>query len=226
MKVTYYGHSCFMVEVSGKKLLFDPFISPNELAKEIDIKTVRPDYLLISHGHEDHVADVLEVYKNSEPTVISAFEIVRYYSEKTIKKVKGLNIGGSVNFDFGRVKYVVAMHSSVLPDGTYAGNPGGFVVEAAEGSFYFAGDTGLTYDMKLIAEEFDLNFAFLPLGDSYTMGVKDAIRCSDFINCNRIIGMHYDTFEQIEIDHQEAVDNFRHKGKELVLMRIGESRDF
>ena len=150
MKLTFYGHACFSIELEGKTLLFDPFISPNELAKDIDINSIKADYIFISHGHEDHLADVEAIAKNNDSTIVSNFEIISWLGDKGLTKAHPMNHGGSWNFDFGKVKYVNAVHSSTLPDGSSGGNPGGFVVETKEGNFYFAGDTSLHMDMKLI----------------------------------------------------------------------------
>lgn len=220
MLVKYLGHSCFLVTVNGAKILFDPFVTPNELAKDIDIKDYEPEYLLITHGHEDHIADAVKFYRNSEPMVVSNFEIINWLADKNVRKGHPLNHGGGKTFDFGYIKFVNAIHSSVLPDGTYGGNPGGFVVETTEKNFYFAGDTALTYDMKLLGEFHKLDLAFLPIGDNFTMGVEDAIRACDFIKCNKVIGMHYDTFDYIKINKEEAVQKFKDAGKELILLDI------
>lgn len=226
MKLTYYGHSCFGVEIKGKKILFDPFISPNELAKDIDINSVDADYILVSHGHEDHVADALDIAKRTGAKVVSNFEIVSWFEGKGITNNHPMNHGGSWQFDFGTVKYVGAVHSSVLPDGTYGGNPGGFVVVSDEGNFYFAGDTALTVDMQLVPRTAKIDFALLPVGDNFTMGIDDAIIAAEFIDCNKIIAVHYDTFGFIKIDHDEAVKKFSEEKLELIFMNIGETRNF
>ena len=223
MEITYYGHSCFSVKVSNKVLLFDPFISGNPLAKGIDLKKIVADYILISHGHGDHVDDAIELARQTNATVIAAYEITNWVLNHGITKTHAMNIGGHWIFDFGKVKCVNAVHSSSLPDGTYAGNPLGFLIEAPTGNFYYAGDTALHYDMKLIGDYKKIDFAFLPLGSNYTMGVDNAVIASDFIKCDRIIGMHYDTFEKIKIDHEEARKKFEFAGKELTLMKIGET---
>ena len=135
-----------------------------------------------------------------------------------------MNIGGKFDFDFGTVKYFTAQHSSSLPDGSYGGNPGGFLIKGDHNkNFYFAGDTGLTYDLKLIREYISIDFAFLPIGNNFTMGVDNAIIASEFINCDKIIGMHYDTFDIIKIDKKVAVEKFHRAGKELILLEIGET---
>lgn len=225
MHVTYYGHSCFLVQVNGKNLLFDPFIGDNPLASEIDIDSIKADYILISHGHWDHIADLIKIAKRTQATVISNYEISQWVEKQGITKTHPMNTGGHWIFDFGKVKCVNAVHSSSLPDGTYGGNPLGFLIEAPEGNFYYAGDTALHYDMKLIGDYKRMNFSFLPLGNNFTMGIDNAVIASDFIKCDHIIGMHYDTFDMIKIDHKEAKRKFEHSGKELLLMNIGESRE-
>jgi L-ascorbate metabolism protein UlaG (beta-lactamase superfamily) len=222
MNIKYFGHSCFGVEVNGKKLLFDPFISPNELASKIDINAVEADYILISHGHEDHIADAVFLAKKTGAKVICNWEIHVWLGKQGVDNTHPMNIGGKVKLDFGNVKCVAAAHSSSMPDGSYGGNPMGFVVESNEGDFYYAGDTALTYDMKLIGDYRHIDFAFLPIGDNFTMGVDNAIIACDFINCNDIIGMHYDTFGYIKIDKDEAKHKFERTGKKLTLMNIGE----
>jgi L-ascorbate metabolism protein UlaG (beta-lactamase superfamily) len=223
MKITYFGHSCFGVEVGGKHLLFDPFISPNPLAAAIDIDKIQADYILISHGHEDHVADVVRIAKRTGATVIAAYEIHIWLNKQGVEKTHPMNIGGKWMFDFGKVKCVTAQHSSSLPDGSYGGNPMGFVIETSSKNFYYAGDTALTYDMKLIGDYRKLDFAFLPVGDNFTMGVDNAIIASDFIRCSDIIAMHFDTFGFIKIDHQEAISKFNRAGSKLTMMEIGQT---
>ena len=223
MKLTYYGHSCFSVTISGKIILFDPFITDNPLAASIDINSINADIIMVSHGHRDHVSDLLAIAQNTGALVISNYEVFLWVHGQGYTNAHAMNFGGSVKYDWGNVKFVVALHSSSLPDGSYGGNPGGFVVETDEGSFYYSGDTGLTYDFKLIGEMFDLDFAVLPVGDNFTMGIEEAIMCADFIKCDKIIGVHYDTFPSISIDKQEAVRHFENAGKELLLLQIGET---
>jgi len=222
MNIKYYGHSCYCVEVNGKKLVFDPFITPNELAKGIDINKVEADYILISHGHEDHIADAVFLAKKTGAKIICNWEVNVWLGKQGVENIHPMNTGGKVKLDFGNVKCVAAQHSSSMPDGTYGGNPMGFVVESTEGSFYYAGDTALSYDMKLIGDYRKIDFAFLPVGDNFTMGVDNAIIACDFIKCNDIIGMHYDTFGYIVIDKSEAKNKFEMAGKKLTLMAIGE----
>ncbi len=225
MKLTYYGHACFAVEVKGKTLLFDPFISPNPLAKEIDVKKVAADFILVSHGHGDHVADVVDIAKRTEAKVIAPFEVGDWFESKGVKNVQAMNHGGGAEEDFGRVKLTAAIHSSSMPDGSYGGNPAGFVIETDEGNFYYSGDTALTSDMKLIGEQVKLDFAVLPIGDFFTMGIADALRAADFVGAKRIVGVHYDTFPPIKLDHEAARRAAEKAGKKLLLPKIGESID-
>jgi len=226
MKVTAYGHACFAVEVANRTLLFDPFITGNELARNIDVKEIAADYILISHGHADHMADAADIARRTGATIISNFEITTWLGKQGLEKSHPLNHGGGHRFDFGRVKFVNAIHSSSLPDGTYGGNPGGFVVETAEGVFYYSGDTALTMDMKLIGEAQQLKFAALCIGDNFTMDVIDAVRAAEFVKCNEILGLHYNTFPPIHIDTGAAIAKFKQANKRLYLLQPGESRDF
>jgi len=224
MNLTYYGHSCFAVEAAGKTLLFDPFITPNALAKDIDVDAVPADFILLTHGHADHVADAVRIAQRTGAMVIANFEVANWVGAQGVTSVTSMNHGGSCAFAFGRVKYVNAVHTSSLPDGSYGGQPGGFVVTAGDqGSFYVAGDTALTMDMKLIAEEFTLRFAALPIGDHFTMGAADAAKAAGFVGCNEIVGVHYDTFPPIRIDHDAARETFRAAGRRLHLPAIGET---
>lgn len=226
MRVTYYGHSCFAVEVAKRTLLFDPFITGNELAKSINVKTIPADFILISHGHSDHMADAGDIARRTGAMIISNYEVTVWFGKQGIQKTHPLNHGGGYRFDFGRAQLVNAIHSSSLPDGAYGGNPGGFVVETAEGNFYYSGDTALTMDMKLIGEARQLRFAALPLGDNFTMDVDDALKAAEFVKCGKILGLHYNTFPPIRIDQEAAVAKFNQAGKDLHLLRIGETREF
>lgn len=221
MEVTYYGHACFAVKAGNHNLLFDPFITPNELAKHIKVNELACDYVFISHGHEDHLADAESILKRTNSTIVSNYEIATWFAAKGVKNYHPMNFGGQWNFDFGKVKFVKAEHSSVLPDGTCGGNPGGFIIKTKTGNFYYAGDTALHYDMKLIGEYEKIDFAVLPIGDNFTMGIDDAIRAADFIKCDKIIGVHYDTFPYIKINKEDAIKRFAAKGKELILLNIG-----
>ncbi len=225
MNITYYGHSCFLVDLNNIKILFDPFITPNPIANEVDLDSIKADYILVSHGHEDHVADVEYIAKKTGAKLISNFEIVSWYaSKKAIKNNHPVNHGGKIELQNGiTAKYVNAIHSSVLPDGTYGGNAGGWIIESSEGSFYYSGDTALTYDMKLLAEFYTLNFAFLCIGDNFTMGIEDSAIAAKFIGVKDVIGMHYDSFGYIEINHQAAKKHYENNELNLALLNINET---
>ncbi|RPD98655.1 metal-dependent hydrolase [Aureibaculum marinum] len=221
MKITYLGHASFSIEVHGKVIIVDPFISGNELAKDININTLEADYILITHAHSDHILDVETIAKNTGAAIISNFEIVTYFEPKGIKG-HPMNHGGSWEFDFGKLHMVNAIHSSSFPDGSYGGNPAGFILETSHHKVYIAGDTALTYDMKLIPMLYgQLDLAILPVGDNFTMNIESAIIASDFVECNKVLGCHFDTFGYIKIDHTEAIKKFADKGKELNLLAIG-----
>lgn len=223
MKLTYYGHSCFSVEISGKKLLFDPFITGNELAKDIDIADIDADYILQSHGHADHIGDCIVIGQTTGAKVICCWEIHEWLFKKGITNTHPMNTGGSWDFDDFRVKCTAAQHSSGLPDGSYGGNPMGFIIYSSQGNFYYSGDTALTLDMQLIPQWAKLNFAVLPVGDNFTMGYEDAMQAAKMIDCKNIIGVHFDTFGFIKIDHEKAIRAFEDDGKKLHLPRIGET---
>ena len=225
MKFTYYGHACFSVEIAGKTLLFDPFITPNPLAEAIDIETIPADFILVSHGHLDHVCDVEAIAKRTGAAVIAPFEVGQWFEKKGLKNVQAMNHGGAATMEFGRVKMTAAVHSSSMPDGSYGGEPCGYVIESTDGSFYYSGDTALTLDMKLIAEQTSLRFAVLPVGDFYTMGIADALRAAEFVGTGRIVGVHYDTFPPIKLDRDAAMQSATAAGKSLLLPKIGETID-
>lgn len=223
MTIKYYGHSCFGITIEDQHLLFDPFISGNPIVSDIDINEIPCDFMLISHGHQDHILDAEAIAKRTGCKVICNWEIHTWLNGKGVINTHPMNTGGSWSFDFGTVKCVVAQHSSSLPDGTYGGNPLGFVITANTGAtFYFSGDTALTLDMQLIPMTCPpLDFAILPIGSNFTMDYKDAVIASDFIHCSTIIGCHYDTFGYIKIDHEAAQNAFEEEEKELILPAIG-----
>lgn len=223
MKITFYGQNSLGIEVAGKHLLVDPFISGNPLSKDkIDTDTLKADYILLTHAHQDHTLDAEAIARRTGATIVSNYEIAMYYQEKGME-VHPMNHGGNWKFDFGNLKYVNAIHTSTFPDGTNGGQPGGFVIEGEHKNIYIAGDTALTMDMKLIPMATKLDLAILPIGDNFTMGVDDAIIASDFVECDKVLGVHYDTFGFIEIDHDEAKRKFYDADKDLMLLEIGES---
>lgn len=223
MHYTSYGHSCFSVVIKGKKILFDPFITYNELAGHIDVDSIEADYIFLSHAHEDHIADCISIASRTGAKVVCSFEIHVWLNNKGITNTHPMNTGGKWSFGFGTVKCVVAQHSSGLPDGSYGGNPMGFVFTSEEGNFYYSGDTALTLDMQLVPQYASLGFAVLPVGDNFTMDAKDAVQAAKFVQCRKIVGVHYDTFGFIKIDHAWAQQLFAEEGMQLFLPAPGES---
>lgn len=222
MKYTYYGQSSFLLETDNIKLLFDPFISQNPLAKNIDITKIEADYILISHGHGDHVGDLVALAKQTKATVIAMPEVCDWLAKQDVENVHPMNYG-KFTFDFGVVRMVWATHSAGLPDGSYGGNPAGFVLELESKQIYFAGDTGLTVEMKLLSELYKLDYAILPIGGNYTMDVDDAVIAANYVNCDKVVGVHYDTFPVIEIDSKVAIESFKRAQKQLLLPKVGET---
>jgi L-ascorbate metabolism protein UlaG (beta-lactamase superfamily) len=225
MRLTYYGQSCVGVRTVGLDLLFDPAIGVNPLAKDkVDINALPADLLLLTHGHGDHVFDAEAILRRTGAKLLSNYEIVEWYAAKGLTNAVHMNLGGSTTLGDLRIKYVKAVHSSMLPDGSYGGNPGGFVVQGPEGAFHHAGDTALTLDMQLL-KRFDLKFACLPIGDTFTMGVDDAVEAAQLMGVKNVVGIHYDSFPPIVIDHDKARETFRKAGLTLHLPAIGESID-
>ncbi|WP_191859427.1 metal-dependent hydrolase [Hanstruepera ponticola] len=222
MKITFYGHASLGIQVNDVTILVDPFISGNDKASQIDVNSLKADYILITHAHQDHILDVEAIANRTKAIIISNYEIATHYENKGFE-VHPMNHGGSWDFEFGMVKYVNAIHTSSFPDGSYGGQPGGFVIEGEHKNIYIAGDTALTMDMKLIPMQTTLDLAILPIGDNFTMGIDDAIIASDFVQCDKVLGYHFDTFGYIEIDHEEAKRKFFDKDKDLMLLAIGES---
>lgn len=223
MKITYYGHNSLLIEILGNYIMVDPFITGNPLYKDkLDVKSLKADYILLTHAHQDHTLDVGTIAKNTNAKIVSNYEIAMYYQEKGFI-VHPMNHGGNWRFEFGNLKLVNAVHTSSFPDGSYGGQPGGFVIEGEHKNIYIAGDTALTMDMKLIPLQTKLDLAILPIGDNFTMGVEDAIIASNFVACEKVLGVHFDTFSYIEIDQEEAKKKFYDAGKDLMLLDFGSS---
>ncbi len=197
-KIQWLGHSSFFIESANYKILIDPFLSNNPIAtfKPSDFQA---DFILISHGHSDHVGDTIEIAKRCNSTVICNYEISGWMESKGLK-AHGMQHGGAFRFPFGKVKLTLAFHGSALPDGSYGGNPCGFLIRFNDNfTFYDAADTGLFGDMKLIGEE-GVDLAALPIGDNYTMGPEDALKAVRFIKPKKVIPIHYNTFDLIKQD--------------------------
>ncbi|MEJ2031965.1 MAG: metal-dependent hydrolase [Deltaproteobacteria bacterium] len=212
LTLTWFGHACFLLAVGTTKILIDPFLG----GREVDA-----DYILVSHGHGDHLGDTVTVAKRTGATVIANYEIVNWLTAQGIEKTHPQHIGGGFDYPWGRVKLTIAHHGSALPDGSYGGSPCGFLVSAGGKKIYFAGDTGLFYDMKLIGEE-GIDLAILPIGDNFTMGPADALRAVKLIKPVRVIPCHYDTFEVIQQDAQAwATDVERETRAKVTVMTPG-----
>ena len=222
MKVTFLGHSVVLIENRNFKAIIDPFISGNGLcpikADELDGLT----HIFITHGHSDHMGDCIELAKKSRATGIANHEIAHYLTKKEVE-VHSMHIGGKFIFDFGSVKMTPALHGSGIEDGDemlYGGNPCGFLIEIDGKKLYHAGDTGLTMDMRLLEDE-HIDLAFLPIGGNFTMDVKDAARACEFIKPDRVVPMHYDTFDLIKADPNKFKK--RAEYAEVVILNPGDA---
>ncbi len=224
MKLTYYGQSCVSFDFNGTKVLIDPFISYNPLASAIDVSEIHADYIFLSHGHQDHVADMAAIQKQSDSTVCAIVETAAWVRKQGVAddKVIEYNIGGTLNLPFGKVKMVYAAHTNSTTDGQYGGFPVGYVFFVDGKTIYFAGDTALTMEMKLLAR-YQIDLALLPIGGHYTMDAEDAVIAADFIDCKHIVGIHYDSFPPITIDKEATLHLFENAGLSLQLPKVGES---
>ncbi len=227
MKATYFGHSSVLLETSTSKILFDPFITPNPAASHIAVEELKPDYILISHAHEDHVADMAAIQQQSGAQVLAIVETAAWVGRQGVgaDRIVEFNFGGTVQTDFGSVKMVYALHTNFTPDGQYGGLAAGFVLNADGKTVYFAGDTALTMEMKLL-ENLGVDLAFLPIGGHYTMDVADAVIAAQWVNCRDVVGIHYNTFPPIQIDTEGAKRQFADVGVTLHLPAIGETIAF
>lgn len=221
MKCTFFGHSSFLLKTENHTLLFDPFISQNPLASDIDIDSINPDYILISHAHGDHIADAEHIAKKSGSTIIANFEIVNYFSAKGIEGF-AMNSGGSHDFPFGKLTMTHAYHSSSFPDGTYGGNPNGFVIQSEGKTLFYSGDTALTSDFMLLGARYDIDLAILPIGNVFTMDYVDAERACSMLKAKKCMGVHFDTFPPIKIDHETVQTYMNLKDQDFFLPIIGE----
>jgi len=224
-KLTFLGHAAFLLEGSKARIIIDPFLTGNPLAKTKP-EDVQVDYVIVTHGHGDHLGDAIEIAKKNNATIISNYELVTYCQNKGVEKVHPLHIGGGFNFPFGRVKLTIAHHGSVTPDGVYGGNPAGVLVTMDDRILYHAGDTGLFYDMKLIGEMNKIDVALLPIGDNFTMGIDDAVKATEFLQPGLVIPYHFKTFDVIEVDPQEFASKVNQKGFKSRVLEVGESIDY
>jgi L-ascorbate metabolism protein UlaG (beta-lactamase superfamily) len=197
-KVTWLSHAVVQIETDGTTLLVDPFFTGNPAAP-VGPDAVSPDVILVSHGHGDHVGDTVEIAKRTGALVISNFEISGWLEKQGLENLRPMHIGGGADLPWGRVKLTNALHGSQLPDGSYGGNPCGFIFTLEGKKIYHACDTGLFYDMKLIGEE-GIDLAILPIGDNFTMGPDDALRAVKLLEPKQVVPIHYDTFDLIAQD--------------------------
>ncbi|HTK77172.1 MAG TPA: metal-dependent hydrolase [Gemmataceae bacterium] len=224
-RVRWLGHACLLFETGGKHVLIDPFLTGNPMAAA-KAGEVPADFILVSHGHGDHLGDTVAIAKRTGATVIANYEIAGWLGKQGLKKTHGMQHGGGYDFDFGRVKLTLAFHGSQLPDGSEGGNPCGFLLYFKDGKkVYDAADTGLFGDMRLIGEE-KIDLAFLPIGDNFTMGPFDALRAVALLTPARVVPIHYNTFDLIKQDAQAWAEQVRNERKaEPVVMKPGDWLD-
>ena len=221
IKLTWYSHACFLIETDASTLLVDPFIKGNPLSP-VSVEDLNPDYILVSHGHGDHLGDTIEIAKRTGATVVANFEISSWLGNQGVDNLHPQHIGGSFSYPWGKVKLTIAHHGSALPDGSYGGNPCGFLFYIEGKKIYHACDTGLFYDMKLIGEE-GIDLAILPIGDNFTMGPSDALRAVRLIEPSRVIPIHYNTFDVIRQDAATWVSDVeKHTGSTATVLQPGD----
>ncbi|MBE2237892.1 MAG: metal-dependent hydrolase [Caldilineaceae bacterium] len=228
LKITWFGHSTFSIDADDAKIVVDPFLKPHSPVASLTAEQVTADFILVTHGHGDHVADLVALAQHTGAQVICNFEIAEWLGKQGVDKTHGMNTGGAHTFPFGRVKLTIAHHSSVLPDGTYAGNPYGFLINFNDGcDLYIAGDTALTYDMKLIGEVGGVDLAILPIGDYFTMGPDDAVVAAQWVKAKHVIPCHYNTFPPIQVDAAAFARRLaREAGIDCTVLAIDEAVEF
>lgn len=220
--LSWYGHAAIGIQISGYRLLVDPFFKGNNATTQKP-EDLEADYILITHGHGDHVGDAPVIARRTGATIISNAEICSWFARQGFK-THGQHLGGGYNYPFGYLKMTFALHGSALPDGSYGGNPGGFLLTTLDAKkIYLAGDTGLFGDMKLIGDE-GINLAVLPIGDNYTMGPDDALLAVKLLRPKVVVPIHYDTFEVIRQDAAAWADRVtRVSDTRVLLMQPGDT---
>jgi L-ascorbate metabolism protein UlaG (beta-lactamase superfamily) len=223
MDLTYFGHSTFQIETGDVTLLFDPFFEENPHT-ETDPSTLDPDVLLLTHAHFDHFSDTEAVLDNSDPLVISNFEITQYVQQNfDHDAIQPLNEGGSVEFDWGYVESTHARHSSSFPDGTYGGVPNGFVLEFDDTVVYNTGDTAPFAEMQWVGDLWNVDFMLTPIGNVFTMGIYGALHATEMVEPDLVVPLHYDTFPPIETDLDAFEDAFKEAGYDTRVFGAGET---
>ena len=200
MEIKFHGQSCFELNEGGASVLTDPFLKPNNPVAVASAEEVDPTHILISHGHADHIADAVAVAKRTGAPLVAVVELAAWFEGQGVENVSNPNFGGTVSFDWGWVKLVPAWHTNTTPDGTACGPPAGLLINIGGKTIYFAGDTCLFGDMKLIAERNPVDIFLVPIGGHFTMDRHDAIVACEFVGAETVIPMHYDTFPPIETD--------------------------
>ena len=225
IKLTFFGHSAVQIELPDATILVDPFITGNPFAEPIvQVDQLHPDVILLTHAHGDHWGDTPQVAKQSGAVVVANFEITQYLStQHQYENVQPLNTGGGWTFDWGKVTQTWARHSSSFPDGTYGGNPCGYILEAQGKTIYLAGDTSPFAEMAWLAEDYSIDVALLPIGDCFTMGPKGSLRAARLIQSNLIVPVHYDTFPPIEVDMEEWEKQMGDQGQKVCVLNPGSS---
>lgn len=223
VSVKWYGHGTYGLNVGEHKIVVDPFFAPDNPVAPVTVDEVEADFILQTHGHGDHISDTMALATRTGALVISNFEICNWLNAQGHENTHGMNFGGGYPFDFGRVEMTLALHSSGLPDGAYGGNPGGFLVHAEDKRVYFAGDTAIFSDMKLIGEV-GIDLAVLPIGDNFTMNAQSSLRAIEFLQPKVVIPGHYDTWPLVAQDAGAWEKDVRAKtDAEPVVLAVGES---
>jgi L-ascorbate metabolism protein UlaG (beta-lactamase superfamily) len=221
MKLKYFSHSAFQItNNAGKTILIDPFLTGNPTAP-VGMDDVHADFIVLTHGHGDHLGDALEIAKRDGALIIAVNELADYVASKGAK-AHNMHIGGGFDFEFGRVKFTIAHHGSKTPDGEYAGEPAGVVLSVDGKNIYHCGDTGLFYDMKLIGEMTPIDYMLVPIGDNFTMGIDDAVKAVELANPKVAVPMHYNTFPVIEADPNEFKTKVEALGKKAIVLEYGQ----
>lgn len=220
IKITYHGHSAFEIKSAGHTILLDPFFTYNTHAK-VKHSDLKADFIVLTHAHDDHFGDTMDIAQRTGAQVIAIHELAEYLAAQGVN-AHGMGIGGQRSFPFGSVKYTIAHHSSSR-GGVYMGEPAGVLLFIADKVIYHAGDTGLFLDMKMIGEMHPVDIAFLPIGDNYTMGIDDAVKAVEFLNCRAAVPIHFDTWPIISSDANEFKRKVESIGKKCTVIPFGDT---